>query len=94
MSTPDSLHARHDAAKASLPKIAHIIGADRATTGSAEAFLQINPTTGRPQAEVPLGGSAEIDAAVAAARAALACLALHAPDRTARHAEPAGAAVA
>jgi aldehyde dehydrogenase (NAD+) len=71
MTAVTSLKARHEAAKASLPKIASLIGSDRVTVGSAGTFQQINPTTGQAQTDVPLGGADEVNAAVAAARAAL-----------------------
>lgn len=71
MTTSPSLQARHEAAQSALPRIASLIGRERVSTGSAGTFQQINPTTGRPQADVPLGGADEVHAAVAAARAAL-----------------------
>ena len=70
MSTSTSLIERHAAARISLPVIAHLIGPKRVTAGSAGVFIHHSPTTGRQQAEVPLGGHAEVDAAVTAARAA------------------------
>jgi acyl-CoA reductase-like NAD-dependent aldehyde dehydrogenase len=46
----------------------HIVGDGRSTGASGGVYQHHNPATGVLQAEVPLGGSAEIDAAVAAAR--------------------------
>lgn len=47
-----------------------IIGDTRSPTGSGGTYDHINPSTGLVQAQVPLAGEAEVDAAVSAARAA------------------------
>jgi aldehyde dehydrogenase (NAD+) len=46
----------------------HIIGDGRSTGASGGVYAHHNPATGTLQAEVPLGGAPEVDAAVAAAR--------------------------
>ncbi|WP_234825456.1 aldehyde dehydrogenase family protein [Mycolicibacter senuensis] len=46
------------------------IGAERLTTGSCGVYRHVDPATGRPDADVPLAGPAEIDRAVQAAHAA------------------------
>ncbi len=48
----------------------HIIGDGHSTGASGGTYAHHNPATGVLQAEVPLGGAAEVDDAVAAARAA------------------------
>jgi len=48
-----------------------VIGGDRTSTGGAGSYEHHNPSTGAVQASVPVAGAAEVDAAVAAARAAL-----------------------
>ncbi len=48
-----------------------LIGGDRIGRGSGGTYAHHNPANGKVQAEVVLAGAAEIDAAVAAARAAL-----------------------
>lgn len=56
----------------SAPTAKMIIGGEEILTGSAGLFEHINPATGAVQARVPLGGEAEIDAAVGAAKRAFA----------------------
>ncbi|RAV04007.1 aldehyde dehydrogenase [Mycolicibacter senuensis] len=46
------------------------MGAERLTTGSCGVYRHVDPATGRPDADVPLAGPAEIDRAVQAAHAA------------------------
>ncbi|RLV47457.1 aldehyde dehydrogenase [Nocardioides mangrovicus] len=48
-----------------------IIGGERLSAASGGAFEHVNPATGRAQGSIPMAGAAEVDAAVAAARAAL-----------------------
>jgi acyl-CoA reductase-like NAD-dependent aldehyde dehydrogenase len=48
----------------------HIVGDGHSTGASGGTYAHHNPATGVLQAEVPLGGAAEVDDAVAAARAA------------------------
>ncbi len=48
-----------------------VIGDERRPTGGGGRYLHHDPATGLPQAEVPVGGPDDVDAAVAAARAAL-----------------------
>lgn len=54
---------------ATFPEITHWIGG-AAVTGSAGTIPVVNPATGRIVAEVPAGTAADVDRAVAAARAA------------------------
>ncbi|HTM86143.1 MAG TPA: aldehyde dehydrogenase family protein, partial [Mycobacterium sp.] len=53
----------------SLPTPRLIVGSDELTVGSGGSHDHRNPATGEVQAVVPLAGAAEVDAAVAAARA-------------------------
>ena len=46
------------------PTVELRIGSERLRSGSAGIHRHINPTTGRPDAEVPLAGPAEVDRAV------------------------------
>lgn len=62
----------HAALARSLPEVRIVIGANRRNSGSAGLFRHINPSTAQVQAEVPMGGAPEIDAAVQAARAGFA----------------------
>jgi aldehyde dehydrogenase (NAD+) len=63
---------RHEAAAADhLPPVRIIIGDEEHATGDGGVFHHINPATGQIQAEVPLAGPREVDAAVTAARKAL-----------------------
>ena len=64
--------ARHRAKLGALPKPFLMIGAERRAQGGCGSFQHVNPATGDAQGAVPLGGTEDIDAAVAAARAALA----------------------
>jgi aldehyde dehydrogenase (NAD+) len=67
-----ALAARHtDLAASILPKVNLVVGARRRSTGGGGVFDHINPATGRKQAEVPMASPADVDDAVAAARAAL-----------------------
>jgi len=52
------------------PTVELRIGAERLTRGSAGVHRHIDPTTGRPDADVPLAGPAEVDRAVQVAHAA------------------------
>lgn len=54
----------------SLPKPALLIGERWITEASGGAHRHVYAATGRPTGDIPLAGAAEIDAAVAAARAA------------------------
>ena len=63
MSPPEAL--------TTLPSGLHVAGEMRPTS-SGGVMAHVNPATGKPQREVVLAGVAEVDAAVAAARAALA----------------------
>jgi acyl-CoA reductase-like NAD-dependent aldehyde dehydrogenase len=49
----------------------HLIGGDRPGSADGRTFTTVDPSTGLAIAEVAQGGAAEVDAAVAAARAAL-----------------------
>src|ERR1700735_3615443 len=63
---------RHEAAAADhLPPVRIIIGDEEHATGDGGVFHHINPATGQIQAELPLAGPREVDAAVTAARKAL-----------------------
>jgi aldehyde dehydrogenase (NAD+) len=48
-----------------------LIGGDRVTDVSGGHYAHHNPATGQVQAQVPMGGAADIDNAVVAARDAL-----------------------
>lgn len=48
-----------------------VIGEERRPTGGGGRYVHHDPATGRPQAEVAVGGATDVDDAVAAARAAL-----------------------
>ena len=64
--------ARHaDIAASVLPPVNLVIGAQRRAVGGGGVFDHIDPSTGRKQAEVPMASPADVDDAVAAARAAL-----------------------
>lgn len=65
-----SLLNRHRDAAAEIPMLSHIIAGAAHAGGSAGAFEHVNPASGQVQAVVPLAGSSEVDAAVAAANAA------------------------
>ncbi len=54
-----------------LPEGGLLVGGEWIPGAAAERRTHVNPATGRPIAETELAGAAEIDAAVAAARAAL-----------------------
>jgi len=62
---------RHAEAARQLPRGKLIISGRDFESGSGGDAPHINPTTGREQARIPLAGAAEVDQAVAAARAAL-----------------------
>jgi len=69
---------------ASVAERGFLIGGDRVARGGGGTYLHHDPTTGRPQAEVPLAGAAEVDQAVAAAAAAAPAWRATAPDERAR----------
>ena len=74
MTDAADLTARADAAGAVIRGLAErgfVIGDERVATGAAGTYAHHNPATGAVQAQVPLGGAADIDRAVRAARAAL-----------------------
>ena len=48
-----------------------LIGDERVAATTGGSYADHNPATGRLQAEVPLAGTAEVEAAIEAARAAL-----------------------
>jgi len=52
------------------PTVQLRIGSERLTGGSGGVYQHINPTTGRPDADVPLAGPAEVDQAVQVAHTA------------------------
>lgn len=68
---PAALVARHRAAAARLPQPLVFAGEVRMSSASEGVISHINAATGEIQAEVPLCGAVEVDAAVAAARHAL-----------------------
>lgn len=70
-STTTLLHRHQQAAEKFLPAVKLVIGGEHRDFGSAGSCDHVNPATGRVQAQIPLAGPAEIDDAVAAARAAL-----------------------
>ena len=55
---------------AELERFSMLIGGQRVGALSGTTFASQNPYTGQPWAEIPDGGPADVDAAVAAARAA------------------------
>ena len=61
----------HRPSLATLPTVHVRMGANRSTVGCGGEFVHVNPATGSAQATVPLSGPDEVDAAIAAARAAL-----------------------
>jgi len=65
-----SLLNRHRDAAAEIPTLRHIIAGSADNGQSAGTYEHVNPATGQVQAVVPLAGAREVDAAVAAARAA------------------------
>jgi acyl-CoA reductase-like NAD-dependent aldehyde dehydrogenase len=66
MTTPMTM----EKAEELLPPGRMLIGDQWITEGSGGEFVHVNPTTGRPHPPIPLGGPAEFDRAVQAARAA------------------------
>jgi aldehyde dehydrogenase (NAD+) len=56
----------------SVPAAKMLIGGEEIITGSAGSFAHVDPATGQVQAQIPLGGKPEVDAAVAAAKRAFA----------------------
>jgi aldehyde dehydrogenase (NAD+) len=62
---------QHAAIAANLPRVQLMIGDKALPTGSGGVFRHLNTATGQFQGEIPLAGSAEVDAAVTVARAAL-----------------------
>jgi aldehyde dehydrogenase (NAD+) len=54
------------------PAVTLRIGAERRAHGSGGVYQHVNPATGRPDAEIPLAGTAEVDEATRAADAAFA----------------------
>ncbi|WP_051570947.1 aldehyde dehydrogenase family protein [Cryptosporangium arvum] len=62
---------RHErVARTVLPPVRLLIGDERLGHGTGGEFAHVDAATGRTQAVVPLAGAAEVDAAVATARAA------------------------
>ena len=49
----------------------HLIGGERCPAADGRTFTTVDPSTGRPIADVPQGGSEDVDRAVSAARSAL-----------------------
>ncbi|HEV2785842.1 MAG TPA: aldehyde dehydrogenase family protein, partial [Solirubrobacteraceae bacterium] len=49
----------------------HLIGGERCPSADGRTFTTVDPSTGRPIADVPQGGSEDVDRAVRAARSAL-----------------------
>ncbi|WP_084582341.1 aldehyde dehydrogenase family protein [Sphingomonas azotifigens] len=68
MSLPD----RHHAAAVHIPALHHIVDGAALWGGSQGVHRHINPSTGEVQADIPLAGADEVDAAVAAAKRAFA----------------------
>jgi aldehyde dehydrogenase (NAD+) len=62
--------AHHEDAAKLLPVPRLIVGGADLFTGSGGTHRHVNPATGLPQADVPLGGPLEVDLAVTAARTA------------------------
>ncbi|MEZ5464739.1 MAG: CoA-acylating methylmalonate-semialdehyde dehydrogenase [Lysobacteraceae bacterium] len=82
MSVPVSnLHSVTDAAPRRIP---HFINGQRLDGDSGEFGVVFNPATGRQSGELAMGGKAEVDAAVAAAKAAFPGWAATPPVRRAR----------
>lgn len=65
------MNARMEPFDFSLPQTGLVIGDKVLRTASGGVHTHVNPATGEPQAEVPVAGRAEVDAAVAAAKRAL-----------------------
>jgi aldehyde dehydrogenase (NAD+) len=62
--------ARHAEAARELPRETLLIGGERYRDGSGAAFSHVNPATGQVQYEMRLAGAADVERAVAIARAA------------------------
>jgi aldehyde dehydrogenase (NAD+) len=68
----ETMAARHTAAAHVLPRARLIIGGASLDEGSAGTVAHVDPSTGRPQAQVALAGPAEVNLAVGAAHTAFA----------------------
>ena len=60
----------HEKAAKMLPESRIVIGGVESSEGSAGVYEHVNPSTGRVQAEIPMGGASEINRAVEAAQRA------------------------
>lgn len=69
MSTPDitTLTGRHAQAAASIGPACLLVGKEERTAGRAGTFEHVNPSTGQPQAQVPVAGADDVDEAVTCA---------------------------
>ncbi len=61
---------RHATARRLLPKVRHVIGEQEVKDAPQGYWSHIDPSTGDIQAEIPMAGAREVDAAVSAARKA------------------------
>ena len=65
-----TLKERHQQAAKRLPSVRHLIGERLLDVAPGGRWTHVDPSTGQPQAEIPLATPAELDQAVAAARKA------------------------
>jgi aldehyde dehydrogenase (NAD+) len=76
--------AGHETLLADMAAKGLLIGGDRLAQSTGGRYAHHNPTNGQIQAEVPMAGAADVDQAVAAARAALPAWRAMPTDRRAR----------
>ncbi len=65
-----AIERRHESESADLPRLM-VIGGSKVAAAGGRRFATVDPASGRVIAEVPAGGAADVDRAVAAAKAAL-----------------------
>jgi aldehyde dehydrogenase (NAD+) len=65
-----AIEPRHESESADLPRLM-VIGGSKVAAAGGRRFATVDPASGRVIAEVPAGGAADVDRAVAAAKAAL-----------------------
>ena len=70
MSSQSNTVSWHDRAQSLQPRTQAFIGGRYVDSMSGATFARVNPATGKPLAQVAAGDTRDIDAAVAAARAA------------------------
>jgi phenylacetaldehyde dehydrogenase len=65
-----AIERRHESDSADLPRLM-VIGGSKVAAASGRRFATVDPASGHAISEVPAGGAADVDRAVAAAKAAL-----------------------